>query len=107
MFSTINLYSNEYGEINRFLSKFYNTDMGLHDSLKWEKKYINPIEITDLIGTFIDNFDKFRINMWVSLDKDIYIHISQANAENVIRYLYERYPYWVIYYKVNRNFYTF
>ena len=93
MTSTVNFYSKQYGEINKFLSKYYNTEMGLDNSLKWEKKYNNPIEITELIGTFIDNIDNYKINMWVSIDTDIYIRISNENADLVIKYLYERFPY--------------
>ena len=37
---------------------------------------------------FINN-----IKMWVNLDKDIYIKISEQNANTVIKYLFERYPY--------------
>ena len=47
----------------------------------------------EIIGTFIDNIEDFNIKMWISLDKDIFICVSPNNADNIIRYLYERYPY--------------
>ena len=53
----------------------------------------NPIEIADIIGVFIDNNDVFDINMWVSLDKDFFINVTDNNADQIIRYLFERYPY--------------
>ena len=61
--------------------------------LEWEKKYQNPVEITEIIGTFIDNNDKYSINMWISLDSGVFININDDNADNVIKYIYERYPY--------------
>ena len=93
MIATVNLYSNKKGELNKFLSHFYNTNLDINNHLKWEKKYENPVELADLIGTFIDNSDDYSFNMWISLDKDIFINITDENADEIIRYLYERFPY--------------
>lgn len=89
----IHLSSNKKGEINKFLSNFYNTSFEIENDLEWEKKYQNPIEIAEIVGTFIDNSDNYDIYLWISLDKDIFIYITENNADSVIRYLYERYPY--------------
>lgn len=93
MATVIKIHSKKKGEINKFLSKFYNTNLEIEKKLRWEKEYKNPIEMTELIGTFADNIDEFDIKMWVSLDKDIFINISDKNANNIIKYLFERYPY--------------
>lgn len=93
MATVIKIHSKKKGEINKFLSKFYNTNLEIEKKLRWEKKYKNPIEMAELIGTFADNIDEFDIKMWVSLDKDIFINISDKNANNIIKYLFERYPY--------------
>ena len=93
MATVIKIHSKKKGEINKFLSKFYNTNLEIEKKLRWEKEYKNPIEMAELIGTFADNIDEFDIKMWVSLDKDIFINISDKNANNIIKYLYERYPY--------------
>lgn len=93
MITKINLYSNKRGEINRFLTKFYNTSLDIENSLKWEKEYKNPIELAEIIGTLIDNSDDYSINIWVSLDKDIFINVTTQNADEFIKYLYERFPY--------------
>ena len=61
--------------------------------LEWENIYSNPVEIANILGVFIDNNDKFDINMWISLDKDVFINVTDDNADKIIRYLYERYPY--------------
>lgn len=93
MEATVSLYSEKIGELNKFLSKFYNTNLEIEDKLNWEKKFANPIELADIIGTFIDNIENYFITMWISLDSDIFIRISDTNANNVIKYLFERYPY--------------
>ena len=93
MNATVNLFSEKKGELNRFLSNFYNTNLNIENKLNWEKKYANPIELAEIIGIFIDNIENYFISMWISLDKDIYIKVSDSNANNIIKYLYERYPY--------------
>jgi len=93
MFTVVNLYSDKKGEISKFLSDFYNKEISLENDLKWENEYDNSIEIADIVGTFIDNNDKYKINMWISLDEGTFINVTDDNADNIIRYLYERFPY--------------
>ena len=92
MYSIVRLYSLEKNEINRFLNDFFNEKNEHINLLEWEKKYQNPVEMVDIIGTFIDNNDKYSINMWISLDKGLFINVTDHNANNVIKYIYERYP---------------
>jgi len=93
MKAIVNLYSTVDKEINNFLNKFYD-NINLHENnLKWEKEFENPVEIADIIGTFIDNNDKFKINMWVSIDEGFFINVTDSNANELIKYLYERFPY--------------
>lgn len=89
----INLYSNKKNEIKNFLDKFFNSNIDVDKDLEYEIKFENPVESANLIGTFIDNNDKYEINMWVSLDKGFFINVTDFNADKIIRYLYERYPY--------------
>ena len=93
MYTVVNLYSTKQGEISKFLRDFSGEDVSLENDLKWEKKYDNSIEIADIIGAFIDNNDKYTINMWISLDEGTFINVTNDNADELIRYLYERYPY--------------
>ena len=99
MSTYVKLYSNNKKEIYNFLKLFYKDSLknelsSLSESLlEWQKNYDNPIEITDIIGVFIENNDKFKINMWISLDKDILINVTSNNADEIIRYLFERFPY--------------
>jgi len=93
MSTIVNLYSSKKGEISKFLTNFYNQNISLKNDLKWEKTFENPIELADIVGIFIDNKDLYNMNMWVSLDEDAFIYVSEDNADKLIRYLYERYPY--------------
>lgn len=90
---TVSLYSTENGEIARFLHDFYEKNIEIKNGLEWEEEFKNPTQSASIIGAFIDNKEKFKINMWVSLDTGFYINVTDFNADKIIRYLYERYPY--------------
>ena len=87
------MYSEKTGEIKKFLEAFYSKNFNLDNNLYWENKYQNPIDMIDLISVFIDNKEKFKINLWLSLDENIYICVTEKNLDKLIKYLYERYPY--------------
>ena len=93
----IRLFSDEKGEIYRFLEHFYGSPqisfLNSASLLEWEQSFENPVEMANMIGVFIDNIDDFKINMWVCLDKDILINVTKNNVDDLIRYLYERFPY--------------
>ncbi len=90
---SVNLYSENSREIEKFLNSFYNSSFNINNVLNWEHSYNNPIEVAEIIGVFIDNANDFKIMMWVSLDNGVYIHVTDKNANNLIKYLFERYPY--------------
>ena len=93
MLASVNLYSTKSGEIKNFLETFLEVPITLEDNLSWTKKYNNPIEIVDIIGSCIDNNYKYNIGMWISLDPGILINITDYNADLIIRYMFERFPY--------------
>ena len=98
MKSFIKLYSNEKGQIKKFLNRFFSHDDGAithvkNESLEFQIDYPNPVIMSDIIGAFVDNKDDYKINMWICLDDGILINITPSNADDVIRYLFERYPY--------------
>ncbi len=89
----VNLYSNKDKEIFKFLNSYNKELLKSKNVLEWKKEYQNPIEIADIIGVFIDNNESYDITMWISLDKDFFINVTDYNADQIIRYLFERYPY--------------
>ncbi|MCR5146243.1 MAG: hypothetical protein K6B70_02720, partial [Clostridia bacterium] len=62
-------------------------------SKQWQHEYENPIEIVDIIGAFIENIDDYNLTMWISIDSGVFIKVTTDNADELIRYLYERFPY--------------
>lgn len=94
MNATIRLYSDKEGEISSFLSRFFQKkEIIIDDELLWQKEYANPLEMVDMMGALIENQEDYKINMWISLDQDLFINITKSSVDSVIRYLYERYPY--------------
>ena len=94
MNALVRLYSDEEGEISSFLSRFFqNKEIAIEDELLWQKEYANPLEMVDMMGALIENQEEYKINMWISLDQDLFINITKSSIDSVIRYLYERYPY--------------
>lgn len=90
----LKLYSDKAGEIKNFLQHLYsNSNVKLQDDLFWKKEFENPLEMVDIISVLIDNQENFKINIWICLDKDILINVNKNNADEIIRYLFERYPF--------------
>lgn len=93
MKTTINLYSEKDGEIKKFLEQYYSKNLNLENNLICKIEYENPVEMIDIISCYIDNKQKYEIKLWISLDEDVYICVSDDNINKLIKYIYERYPY--------------
>ena len=87
------LFSYKDDDINNFLSKFYTSNVQIENTHSYQKNFKNPVEMSEFIAVFVDNINDFDITMWISLDEDVFIKISPQNANTVIKYLFERYPY--------------
>ena len=90
---TVKIYSEVEGEIEKFLKLFYKDNFEISNKLFWKKSFDNPINSIDIISAFIDNKDKFNANLWTSLDKDVFICVTENNINDLIKYIYERFPY--------------
>ncbi len=88
----INLYSGTTGEIKKFLELFYAKPIEMKEDLFWEISYDNPIDMIELVSCFIDNKEKFQINLWISLDCGVFINVTDDNLDHIIKYIYERFP---------------
>lgn len=94
MGSKVFILSEENTLINSFLQKFYNSSMPTSQQTTfWKKTFSNPLEIAELAAAYTDNSNFHKLNMWISLDKNIFIKISPSNVDIIIKYLFERYPY--------------
>ena len=92
MKASINLFSEEANEIKRFLELYYSNKINFKNNLTYKQEFENPIEMIEFISCFIDNNDKFNANLWISIDKNVYICVTDTNLDSLIKYLYERYP---------------
>lgn len=92
MKSIVNLYSSTKEQLSSFLKDYYNIEYNVDDDIKWECEYDNPIKIAEIIGIYIDNKDKYNITMWISIDPEVFINVNDDNADEIIKYLYERFP---------------
>lgn len=92
MFSTINLFSEKEGEIEKFLTLYFGQQINIPNKLYWQKEYTNPLNMIEMLSTFADNSEKFEIAFWISLDNNIFININEFTVNDIIIYLLERYP---------------
>lgn len=92
MKAIINLYSETSGEIKKFLESFFSKNIDLTDDLFWEYEYENPVNMIELISCFMDNKENYKINLWISIDNGIFINVTDDNLDNLIKYIYERFP---------------
>lgn len=90
---SVKMYSKFNTEIERFLNLYFNEKFDLDNKNFWKKEYETPIELIEISTTFVDNKEKFKANMWISLDKDVYISVSETNINQLVKYIYERFPY--------------
>ena len=99
MQAIVRLYSVTPNEIRKFLNHFFGEEVATlseeNNAVKqwWQKDYPNPIEIVDIIGAYIENIEDYNLIMWISIDSGVFIKVTKENADELIRYLYERFPY--------------
>ncbi|MBP3463720.1 MAG: hypothetical protein J6K45_04485 [Clostridia bacterium] len=87
---TINLMCQDNSKLLSFLEKFYNKKF---DKSIENFSFENPIEMIDLLSAIIDNNDKYNISAWINLDEDLFLKVTNSNLNEIVKYLYERYPY--------------
>ena len=92
MFFSINIYSDKKDEIENFLKDYYSENISLDNKLFWNKNFTTPFELIDIISVYIDNKEKYNINLWISLDKNVFICVTENYINNLIKYIYERFP---------------
>ena len=91
MLANVQIQSKKKGELNKFLSRFFENNLNINYQYHWKKEYDNPIEIAELVGVYADNLDKFQISMWINLDLNVYnkIFIRKISILKIeIRFLF-------------------
>ena len=90
--ATLKIYSENIYDLEKFLSSFYEKEIILENKTYYEIDFDNPINLIDILTSFSENEDTFKLSFWISLDNNIYILVNSQNIDQIIRYLYERYP---------------
>lgn len=105
MLYSLTLCSEQNNSIKNFLMSYYNNyqDIKSWDFFKkknnnstlysYKKRTTNPMDFVVLLGAIVDNNSTYPIDVWLSLDNDIFINITTQNIDMVIKYIYERFPY--------------
>lgn len=88
----LRFYSENNQDIEKFLSSFYEKDIIIENKTFYEMDFDTPIHSIDILSCYSENSDKFNFNLWISLDQDIFILITEENINEIIKYIYERYP---------------
>ena len=66
---SISLWSNLQGEIQSFLSSYYQKDFVNNEQLNsWTSDFCNPLESIDMISALMDNFHKYKVNIYIHID---------------------------------------
>ena len=89
----LNLFSTNLNDINLFLSKFYSKNIDEFSDKNCKLDFENPTELVSILSALIDNNETYSITAWINLDDDTFIKVTENNLNEIIKYLYERYPY--------------
>jgi len=83
---TISLWSTKQGEIQKFLSSYYQKDYKSEKfSRRWIGDFINPLDSIDMISALMDNIESFDVVMYIHM-KNGYLHrITEVNYNDVIK----------------------
>lgn len=88
----LKIYSENKLDLEKFLTLFFEKEYILENKEFYQIDYENPIQMLDILSCYTENSDKFKLNFWISLDEGVFILISDKNIDEIIKYIYERYP---------------
>ncbi len=76
-------------ELNRFLSAYYDKEMGIEDgAFRWSCICKKPLESLSILATLIDNIEKFKIEALISIEHYDNIKVSEENINELVKLLY-------------------
>ncbi|QNU68295.1 hypothetical protein EHE19_007775 [Ruminiclostridium herbifermentans] len=89
---SISLWSNLQGEIQRFLSSYYQKEYKNDEQVNsWTNEFWNPLESIDMISALMDNYDKYNVTMYIHMENGYLHRITEENYDDVIKGLLELY----------------
>jgi hypothetical protein len=89
---TISLWSTLQGEIQRFLSCYYQRDIKTDaHSNRWMGDFLNPLDSIDMISALMDNIENYNVTMYIHMENGYLHKITKINYNDVIKGLVELY----------------
>ncbi len=89
---SISLWSTLQGEIQRFLSSYYEKDIQIDEECSsWIHDFLNPLETIDLISALLDNLHKYKVTMYIHMENGYLHKITEENYNDIIKDLIELY----------------
>jgi len=83
---TISLWSTLQGEIQRFLSSYYEKDVQIEAcSNRWMGDFFNPLDSIDMISALMDNIDNYDVTMYIHMENGYLHKITEKNYNDVIK----------------------
>ncbi|MGE4282714.1 MAG: hypothetical protein AB7G87_03245 [Clostridia bacterium] len=85
MLVTVSMMSKKKGEIKRFLERYFKKQTDVDDNvIEWIYIYRNLLSALDMIDVVMDNYEDYRISLWVQLGDDDIIEVNNNNRDKVI-----------------------
>lgn len=85
MLVTVSMMSKKKGEIKRFLERYFKKQTDVDDNvIEWIYIYRNLLSALDMIDVVMDNYEDYRISLWVQLGDDDIIEVNHNNRDKVI-----------------------
>lgn len=89
---TVTLVTNRQNEIKKFIDTLYNINSDISPkTFRWSGTFTWLVDTIDILSILIDNQEKFSIEAFISLNKDITIKITASNLETYIKYAINQY----------------
>ncbi|MDK2798458.1 MAG: hypothetical protein PWP27_38 [Clostridiales bacterium] len=85
MLITVNLMSQEKGEIKRFIDNYFEKESDVDtDVVEWIYVYRNSMEAADIIDVLMDNYNDYNISLWVQIDDEDITEVTKHNRSKIM-----------------------
>jgi hypothetical protein len=82
----ISLWSNQQGEIQKFLRSYYSKNVEIDKcSRQWMIDFSNPLDSIDIISALMDNVPYYDVVMYIHMDNGYLHKITKENCNDVIK----------------------
>lgn len=88
----LNLASKDEGSLKLFLDSFFEIDSKLdNDVIEWVNVFNKPLEAIDMMTAAMDNKEKYKIRLRISIDPELFVDVNQDNIDDIVKYMLFRF----------------